>query len=103
MSTASNIFIMKRAAAIPGQTGGLTWRILHQGFLNNKQMKRQLILLVFILSGSGLFGQFGAPRLESPVIEGNSVTIRFRAPKAIKVQLNGDFLPVRKLKPTSGQ
>ena len=40
----------------------------------------------------------GGPSTESPVINPDgTVTFRYRAPKAVKVTLSGDFLPVQKM------
>ena len=65
-------------------------------------MKGQLLISVFLLSGMGLFAQFGPPSLVSPEINGTNVTVRFRAPKAIKVELNGSFLPVKEVETSFG-
>jgi len=41
---------------------------------------------------------FGGPSVESPVInENGTVTFRFQAPKAVKVEVTGDFLPTQKI------
>ena len=56
--------------------------------------KRLAITFLMLSITVSLFGQFGGPRLVSPEIEGAKVTFRFKAPKAIKVQLNGGFLPL---------
>ena len=41
---------------------------------------------------------YGGPSVESPVInEDGTVTFRFQAPKAIKVEVTGDFLPTQKM------
>ena len=41
---------------------------------------------------------WGGPQIESPVINPDgTVTFRYRAPKAVKVQVTGDFLPTQKL------
>ncbi|WP_303921386.1 esterase [Draconibacterium sediminis] len=61
-------------------------------------MRKLILLVTFIIFTTSIFAQFGAPpRLVSPEIDGNNVTIRFRAPKAIKVELNGDFLPAKEV------
>ena len=37
---------------------------------------------------------FGGPSVESPVInEDGTVTFRYRAPKAVRVTVSGDFIP----------
>lgn len=56
--------------------------------------KKLAVSLIIVCLTSSLYGQFGAPRLVSPQIEGAKVTFRFKAPKAIKVELNGGFLPL---------
>ena len=41
---------------------------------------------------------YGGPQLESPVINPDgTVTFRYQAPKAVKVELTGEFLPTQKL------
>ena len=40
---------------------------------------------------------YGGPQVESPVInENGTVTFRYQAPKAVKVEVTGDFLPAEK-------
>ena len=57
-------------------------------------MKGIVFTLITLIFSVPLFAQFGGPpRLVSPEIDGNNIIIRFRAPKAIKVEINGDFLP----------
>lgn len=59
-------------------------------------MKKPVLFTIILFSTIGLMAQFGGPPpLKSPEISADSVTFRFRAPKAIKVELNGDFLPVK--------
>lgn len=59
-------------------------------------MKKTVILLLLaILSVSGMAQQalWGIPTIISPEINAdNTVTFRFKAPKAIRVQVTGDFL-----------
>ena len=50
------------------------------------------------LSASAQQALFGGPSVESPVINPDgTVTFRFQAPKAIKVEVTGDFLPTQKM------
>ena len=59
-------------------------------------MKKVLTLFIALLVSTIAFAQqslWGGGTLVSPEIhENNTVTFRFRAPKAIKVQVTGDFL-----------
>lgn len=63
-------------------------------------MKRLTALIVALLIGVTMFAQqalWGSAPVVSPEIHGdNTVTFRFKAPKAVRVQLTGDFLPVQK-------
>lgn len=63
-------------------------------------MKRLTALTVALLVGVTMFAQqalWGTAPVVSPEIhENNTVTFRFKAPKAVRVQLTGDFLPVQK-------
>lgn len=63
-------------------------------------MKRLTALTVALLIGVTMFAQqalWGSAPVVSPEIHGNNtVTFRFKAPKAVRVQLTGDFLPVQK-------
>jgi enterochelin esterase-like enzyme len=65
-------------------------------------MKRTLLLSALLISCISLFAQFGPPRLVSPEMQADSITFRFLAPKAIKVELNGDFLPTKPTKTNFG-
>lgn len=66
-------------------------------------MKKSIIALFILLMSSQVFAQFGGPQpLVSPEIDGSNVTIRFRAPKAIKVEVNGDFLPAVEMETPMG-
>src|SRR5512133_194851 len=65
-------------------------------------MKKLLFLVLTMFTCSGVFAQFGQPRLVSPEVKADSITFRFRAPKAIKVELNGDFLPAKPVKTNFG-
>ncbi|MDX8338953.1 alpha/beta hydrolase-fold protein [Draconibacterium sp. IB214405] len=66
-------------------------------------MKRTILSLLTLLFAINLFAQFGAPPLVSPEINGTDVTFRLRAPKAIKVELNGDFLPKKEIETPMGK
>ena len=63
-------------------------------------MKRLTALNVALLVGVTMFAQqalWGTAPVVSPEIhDNNTVTFRFKAPKAVRVQLTGDFLPVQK-------
>ena len=63
-------------------------------------MKRLTALTVALLLGVTMFAQqalWGTAPVVSPEIhDNNTVTFRFKAPKAVRVQLTGDFLPVQK-------
>lgn len=63
-------------------------------------MKRLTALTVALLIGVTMFAQqalWGTTPVVSPEIhDNNTVTFRFKAPKAVRVQLTGDFLPVQK-------
>ena len=63
-------------------------------------MKRLTGLTVALLVGVTMFAQqalWGTAPVVSPEIhDNNTVTFRFKAPKAVRVQLIGDFLPVQK-------
>ena len=63
-------------------------------------MKRLTALTVALLLGVTMIAQqalWGTAPVVSPEIhDNNTVTFRFKAPKAVRVQLTGDFLPVQK-------
>ena len=63
-------------------------------------MKKILTLSAALLIGLAAFAQqalFGGAQVESPVINADgTVTFRYRAPKAVRVTLSGDFMPVEK-------
>ena len=69
-------------------------------------MKRLSILAVFMLISVITFAQqalWGSQNIISPEIHpDNTVTFRFLAPKAIKVQVTGDFLPTQKMETQFG-
>ena len=64
-------------------------------------MKRYLAIAAGLLLGVSAFAQqalWGGPQVDSPVInEDGTVTFRYQAPKAIKVEVTGDFLPTQKI------
>ena len=64
-------------------------------------MKKLIIIAVALMAGASAFAQqalYGGPSVESPVInEDGTVTFRYQAPKAIKVEVTGDFLPTQKV------
>jgi len=70
-------------------------------------MKSFLIFAVSLLWGTFAFGQqalWGGSQLVSPEIHDNhTVTFRLKAPKAVKVQVTGDFLPTQKVDTPFGE
>jgi len=64
-------------------------------------MKKTILAIAALCMGLSLNAQqalYGGPSVESPVInENGTVTFRFQAPKAIKVEVTGDFLPTQKM------
>ena len=64
-------------------------------------MKKLFIViaaLAFGLTAQAQQALYGGPSVESPVInENGTVTFRFQAPKAVKVEVTGDFLPTQKI------
>lgn len=64
-------------------------------------MKRLSFMAAFMLISMITFAQqalWGGQNLTSPEIHpDNTVTFRFQAPKAVKVQVTGDFLPTQKM------
>ncbi|SHE78782.1 enterochelin esterase [Bacteroides luti] len=70
-------------------------------------MKRLTILAAGLLMCVMSFAQqalWGVPQVISPEIhENNTVTFRLKAPKAVKVQVTGDFLPTQKIKTPYGE
>jgi len=70
-------------------------------------MKKITTLFAAMLIGMPSFAQqalWGSPQLVSPEINpDNTVTFRLRAPKAVKVQVTGDFLPNRKIDTPFGE
>ena len=65
-------------------------------------MKKGFLLIVCLLGATVSFAQqalFGGASIVSPEINpDNTVTFRVRAPKAVLVQVTGDFLPTQKQK-----
>ncbi len=74
---------------------------------NTNNMKKIISLTAAMLIGISAFAQqalWGGSQIVSPEINGdNTVTFRFVAPKAIKVQVTGDFLPAQKVKTPFGE
>ena len=64
-------------------------------------MKRLLLITAALLLGASAFAQqalWGGPGVVSPEINADgTVTFRYQAPKAVKVEVTGDFLPTQKL------
>ena len=64
-------------------------------------MKKFILISAALLLGASAFAQqalWGGPQVESPVINADgTVTFRYQAPKAVKVEVTGDFLPTQKL------
>ena len=70
-------------------------------------MKRFLFLSAMLLVCAMTFAQQalwgGAPVVSPEVHDNNTVTFRLKAPKAVKVQVTGDFLPTQKIKTPFGE
>lgn len=70
-------------------------------------MKRFLFLSAMLLVCAMTFAQQalwgGAPMVSPEVHDDNTVTFRLKAPKAVKVQVTGDFLPTQKIKTPFGE
>ncbi len=64
-------------------------------------MKKIVLAIAALCIGLSAHAQqalWGGPSVESPVINADgTVTFRFQAPKAIKVEVTGDFLPTQKM------
>ena len=60
-----------------------------------------LVLCTFAFAQQALWG--GAPVVSPEVHDNNTVTFRLKAPKAVKVQVTGDFLPTQKIKTPFGE
>lgn len=69
-------------------------------------MKKLITLTAFLLLCATIFAQealWGVAPVVSPEIhENNTVTFRLKAPKAVKVQVTGDFLPTQKVATSNG-
>lgn len=70
-------------------------------------MKKISILVCALLMSGASFAQqalWGGANVVSPQVNADkTVTFRLRAPKAVKVQLTGDFLPTQKIKTSFGE
>ena len=70
-------------------------------------MKKILFLSVMLLMCTFTFAQQalwgGAPVVSPEINANNTVTFRLKAPKAVKVQITGDFLPTQKIKTPFGE
>ena len=70
-------------------------------------MKKIIFTLAFVLLCAAAHAQqalWDASQIVSPEIhDDNTVTFRLLAPKAVKVQLTGDFLPSRKVQTPRGE
>lgn len=60
-----------------------------------------LLLCTFSYAQQALWG--GGPVVSPEIHENNTVTFRLKAPKAVKVQVTGDFLPTQKIKTQFGE
>ena len=70
-------------------------------------MKRISILSALLLMCAMTFAQQalwgGAPVVSPEIHDNNTVTFRLKAPKAVTVQVTGDFLPTQKIKTPFGE
>ncbi|VFB13354.1 esterase [Bacteroides heparinolyticus] len=70
-------------------------------------MKRISLLSALLLMCAMTFAQQalwgGAPVVSPEIHDNNTVTFRLKAPKAVKVQVIGDFLPTQKIKTPFGE
>lgn len=70
-------------------------------------MKRFSLLSALLLMCAMTFAQQalwgGAPVVSPEIHDNNTVTFRLKAPKAVKVQVTGDFLPTQKIKTPFGE
>ena len=60
-----------------------------------------MLLCTFSYAQQALWG--GTSVISPEIHENNTVTFRLKAPKAVKVQVTGDFLPIQKIKTQSGE
>lgn len=65
-------------------------------------MKRLILFYIAFTFSAGVFAQRGMPKLVSPEVKDQNITFRFKAPKSIKVELSGDFLPTKEVKTERG-
>ena len=70
-------------------------------------MKKLFSLSVLLLASALAYAQQalwgGAPVVSPEIHSDNTVTFRLKAPKAVTVQVTGDFLPTQKIKTLTGQ
>lgn len=70
-------------------------------------MRKILFFSVLMLVCTVAFAQQalwgGAPVISPEIHDNNTVTFRLKAPKAVKVQVTGDFLPTQKIKTPFGE
>ena len=60
-----------------------------------------MLVCTVALAQQALWG--GAPVISPEIHDNNTVTFRLKAPKAVKVQVTGDFLPTQKIKTPFGE
>ena len=60
-----------------------------------------LLMCIFTFAQQALWG--GTPVVSPEIHDNNTVTFRLKAPKAVKVQVTGDFLPTQKIKTPYGE
>jgi enterochelin esterase family protein len=75
--------------------------------INNHMKKFVVSIVVALMANVALLAQqnleWGGPGITSPEINpNNTVTFRLKAPKAVKVQITGDFLPTQKVETQYG-
>ena len=63
-------------------------------------MKKSILIIVAVITGISAYAQqalWGGPQVVSPEINPDgTVTFRYKAPKAVKVEVTGEFLPPQK-------
>lgn len=64
-------------------------------------MSALLLMCAMTFAQQALWG--GAPVVSPEIHDNNTVTFRLKAPKAVKVQVTGDFLPTQKIKTPFGE
>ena len=68
-----------------------------------KRILLSIMTVAFALTGMAQEALFAGTQIESPVVNGDgSVTINVFAPKAVKVEVTGDFLPMAKVETPYG-